>query len=638
MRPDSGGERRPKFPRSAKLVAGGAAILVVAWLGGWLVDGVLLNGDKAPRGTTLVVPDALTIDGDLTGLSDEDVNERVAGLAVAYSELEVEIGVDTDTVAVPFSSLGLEVDEAATVAAALAVERRGPVGWTQGLFSTAEVRPRFNFDKRAATDTLLSNAPVGDPPIEPRMRLDDDRFAVEPGQPGTAFEIDRALAQLEEKLGKTSLAVAIDAVPLDPVLSNSDIGEFVQIANAITANPVTASLQGQDIEISPQTLRSWIDLETRVGEPSFTIDEVSALKALKFAFPEAGGGGSDATFDVVDNLPIIVDGDPGTTCCAESSPQRILDAIVAGKDRVNLALGEAGVSRNDEWAKSLGIVELIGEFTTNYKPGQSRVVNIARISELTRGVIIEPGETFSVNDFVGRRTRENGFVSAGVIKNGVFENDVGGGISQYATTTFNAAFFAGLDFEQYRSHSIYISRYPYGREATLAFGAIDLAIKNTTPYGVLLWPTTNENSITVQFFSTKFATGEQTGQSKAPLDAACTKVTTQRTRTYIDDREPVIDTVFAIYRPEGIKCNGQPSVPPAETVPPPPPTAPPPTIPPATQPPSSQPPASTPPPTAPPTTPKPTPTTAPPPPTAPPATAPPPTTAAPPTVPTSDPP
>ena len=51
---------------------------------------------------------------------------------------------------------------------------------------------------------------------------------------------------------------------------------------------------------------------------------------------------------------------------------------------------------------------------------------------------------------------------------------VGGGISQFATTLFNAAFFAGLDIPEYQSHSIYITRYPYGREATLSYPAPDL--------------------------------------------------------------------------------------------------------------------------------------------------------------------
>ena len=76
------------------------------------------------------------------------------------------------------------------------------------------------------------------------------------------------------------------------------------------------------------------------------------------------------------------------------------------------------------------IVEVIGEFTTNYQPNQTRNINIQRIAELTQGAVIEPGGEFSINDYVGRRTRENGFVDAGVISNGVFTTSVGGGVAK----------------------------------------------------------------------------------------------------------------------------------------------------------------------------------------------------------------
>jgi vancomycin resistance protein YoaR len=222
-------------------------------------------------------------------------------------------------------------------------------------------------------------------------------------------------------------------------------------------------------------------------------------------------------------------------------------------------------------------------------------VNIKRISELTTGVIVPPGDTFSINEFVGPRTVDKGFVAAGSIQNGVFEDSVGGGISQYATTLFNAAFFAGLDFAEYQSHSIYISRYPYGREATVSFPKPDLKITNTTPYSVLVWPVATDTSITVKLFSTKYVTGEQTGQSERPQGAACTRVTTERTRTFVDGRPPVVDSVIALYRPEGVACSGNSTVP---TTAPPPPTEPPPTVPPET----TVPPPTAPPPTAPPST------------------------------------
>ena len=76
---------------------------------------------------------------------------------------------------------------------------------------------------------------------------------------------------------------------------------------------------------------------------------------------------------------------------------------------------------------------------------------------------------------MGERTLAKGFVEAPVIDAEYkFGKDVGGGVSQFSTTLFNAAFFAGLDITTYGMHGIYISRYPYGREATLDYPSLDL--------------------------------------------------------------------------------------------------------------------------------------------------------------------
>ncbi|HAB57201.1 MAG TPA: hypothetical protein DCE75_04025, partial [Acidimicrobiaceae bacterium] len=327
-------------------------------------------------------------------------------------------------------------------------------------------------------------------------------------------------------------------------------------------------------------LRSWLVFGGTADKPTISLDGQLAQSTVETLFIDYGEAGDEPAFtiDAVSRVR-IVGSSPGAVCCTLDTPERILAGMEAGERVVELQPREDPDVRGIEWAKSLGIVEVIGEFTTSYQPNQTRNINIQRIAELTQGAVIEPGGEFSINDYVGRRTREKGFVDAGVISNGVFTTSVGGGISQYATTLFNAAFFAGLDFGNYQSHSIYISRYPYGREATVNFPNVDLEILNTTPYGVLVWPTTDETSITVTLYSTKWVEGEQTGQTERRQGVSCTRVTTERTRTYLDDGRTEIDTVFARYRPEGVRCDGSPSdpadrtttttstVPPATTVP-----------------------------------------------------------------------
>jgi vancomycin resistance protein YoaR len=123
---------------------------------------------------------------------------------------------------------------------------------------------------------------------------------------------------------------------------------------------------------------------------------------------------------------------------------------------------------------------------------------------------------------------------------------------------FNAAFFAGLDFEAYQSHSIYISRYPYGREATLSYPLPDLVVANNTPYGMLIWTGYTSTSITVELWSTPYFDVEQTGQSSYTI-GECTREETFRSRTD-PDGEVLEDMVFATYRPgEGLDCNGDPT-------------------------------------------------------------------------------
>jgi len=140
-----------------------------------------------------------------------------------------------------------------------------------------------------------------------------------------------------------------------------------------------------------------------------------------------------------------------------------------------------------------------------------------------------------------------------VIEEGRFGEDVGGGVSQFATSLFNAAWFAGMDFGEYQSHSLVISRYPKGREATLGFPHPDLVIKNPSPYGVMIWPTFTNTEIRVTMYSTKWVDVKANGQDTV-ANGSCTVYITKRQRTFLDGRV-VNDVTRAQYRAnEGQNC------------------------------------------------------------------------------------
>ena len=116
-------------------------------------------------------------------------------------------------------------------------------------------------------------------------------------------------------------------------------------------------------------------------------------------------------------------------------------------------------------------------------------------------MIVRAGEAFSLNQALGRRTVEKGFVAAPQILDGRLEDAVGGGISQVATTLYNAAFFAGVELVAHQAHQFYISRYPMGREATVSWGGPELIFRNDWPAAILMKVAASDSGITIRFYS-----------------------------------------------------------------------------------------------------------------------------------------
>jgi vancomycin resistance protein YoaR len=122
------------------------------------------------------------------------------------------------------------------------------------------------------------------------------------------------------------------------------------------------------------------------------------------------------------------------------------------------------------------------------------------MADLTSGTIVMPGDEFSLNEHIGLRTEENGFVEAPMILRGEFVPAVGGGVSQFATTLFNAVFLGGYEDVYHQPHSYYFSRYPEGREATVSFPNPELIFRNDTRSAMLIYTEHTDESITVKVF------------------------------------------------------------------------------------------------------------------------------------------
>ncbi len=573
--------RREVRPGRLWSVIVGAGVVVGALIVGWQVYEVR-EETRIRAGATVSGVEIGGLEPEEAVIALEPVVQEVAETTIDLQFPDIDLQFLGHTITVTAEALGISLDSERILAEAdnppPPVVR--PAAWLFDLFGSRDVRPSVVTDLGTLADTV---DPYTDPET-PRIQCVDGAFQpvlyTDVPVPDMELLAERLeYAVLNNIGGRVAVEVPIRGMePADPI-AVALAGALATKANEITEGGVQLQLEGtaEVLSIGEQALRSFIVLEgeqhdTHLGLRSSAEQPEGGARCsedppppiadtLASLFVGIGGDGIPATIGLDDAGAVtITAGEPGFKCCDASAADVLLAGMIDDQPVITLPASPAPHPQGREWAESLGIFQIVGEFTTRFTPGQDRIINIARISELTRGAIIEPGQRFSVNGFVGPRTTAQGFVPAKMILDGVFVDSVGGGISQYATTLFNAAFFAGLDFIDYQSHTIYLSRYPYGREATVSYPAPDLVLENNTPYGVMLWPTTNDDSITVRLYSTPWVLAEQTGQWTRTVGTTCTRVTTERTRTYLEDGRIETDTVWAQYRPEGLKCDGTPSV------------------------------------------------------------------------------
>ena len=337
----------------------------------------------------------------------------------------------------------------------------------------------------------------GRPWRDARVVVDKHSIRVVEARAGSG--IDRGSFRRALRLLPASLA--LDVVRVRPVVSTSEAEAAASRIERLLETARRVRYKDRESTLTPQRLRVLVRTERADGTLALSLDSKGLHASLRPRLGVFETPARDATFWVGANRVHVVPSHRGHTLDLE----RISRSLVTNLDSTtHLARFERTEPEfTTEEAEKLEIRERISEFTTYYPCCAPRVTNIQRAAELLDGTIILPGETFSLNEALGKRTIENGFVSAPQIFNARLEEAVGGGISQVATTLYNAAFFAGIQLVAHQAHQFYISRYPMGREATVSWGGPELILRNDWPAAILFKVSATSTGITVRFYSQK---------------------------------------------------------------------------------------------------------------------------------------
>jgi len=329
-------------------------------------------------------------------------------------------------------------------------------------------------------------------------------------------------------------------VEFTPVrVTDEDARQALADARALLAGPAVVNHATESWEFSVEEIAGWIDFRTRpvTSQPatSATSAEVTGAKGAPadpgeggvpldsdrvvleaFISPEkarelviervgkAARAPKDARFKTSGGTVTIVPSEYGAGPDVEALAVELTRALTTGSDRVaDLQMSRIEPELTTEEAQAMGISERIATFTTTYAASnRPRVNNIHTLARALDGTLVGPGETFSLNETIGPRTAARGYQEAPAIINGRLVPSLGGGICQVATTIFNTVFESGLPVVERRNHSFYISSYPNGRDAAVAWGGPDFKFKNDTGHWVLIATSFTNSSVTVSLYGT----------------------------------------------------------------------------------------------------------------------------------------
>ncbi|SET25883.1 VanW family protein [Geodermatophilus poikilotrophus] len=499
--PDDGAgqPRRPWWRRPA-VVTPVAAVGVLAAAYG--VD-LLATGGDVPRNTVVAGV-------DLGGLSPAAATERLdTELAPRVVADHVVVADDVEGTLSP-ATAGITLDVEGTVDAAT----EQPLNpWTRlvTLASDREVAPVITGEDTALAAQIDGIAEQVDrAPVDATIAIEGTTASVVEPVPGRTLDregaaeaVTAALASGGDPSTPIELPVDVTEVSVDAAAAQRVLDETVTPG---LAAPVTVSSQdgATSVEVPETAIAASLTFAAQEdGELAVAVDPAALQEAMGDDFAEFGTPAEDARFELSGGSVSIVPSVDGVGVDPAALAPRLLEVLPQPAPRtVTADLGPVPAEFSTADAEALGIREEISTFTTNFTSAASGT-NIRVAAAELDGALVRPGETFSLNDHTGPRTTAQGYVEAGVIQNGAFATAVGGGVSQVATTMFNAVFFAGLEDVYHKPHSFYISRYPAGREATVYYDSIDLQWRNDGDTGVYVDTQWTPGSLTVTFYGTK---------------------------------------------------------------------------------------------------------------------------------------
>lgn len=447
------------------------------------------------------------------GKTVDEASVAIAEYVATQAAAPISVAAGGSTWEVTADSLLLSVDATTLAGDAYAIGRGdlapALASRVRAVFGGVTVPLELACDDTALGALIDSiNQAVATPPVDAGVSVEGATVTrIEPAD-GVGVSSADAREQLLAAFLAENRSVALELGPISPDINVDGAEQAYKDALQMVSAPVTLFYADKQWDVAPETIGGWIGFrlldgaETPTLEAYVVSEDVSATVLPMVA--EVGRPARDAGFSVSSGVVSIIPAEDGLQADAADLSVR-LDAVLtgSGERRAELTMQRVQPEITTEEAQTMGIVERISTFTTDYaSTNKPRVNNIHTLADALDGTLIPPGGTFGFNETIGERTAEKGYQEANAIVNGKLVPQLGGGICQVGTTIFNTVFFSGLPVVERKNHSQYISHYPTGRDATVSWGGPDFKFKNDTDHWVLVATGYTNSTVTISLYGT----------------------------------------------------------------------------------------------------------------------------------------
>lgn len=489
--------QKPWFKRWPVLAAGAAGVLGAVYLGD-----LAATAGEMPR-------DVIVAGVDVGGLDRADAEKKLRAELEPNLQRPVQVSAGDKRAAIEPDVAHVDVDWAGTVDNA-AAGSNSPWGRVKSLFTDRELDVVASGDAEAVAGRLDKLAgEVDRSRTEGTIRYEGTTPKPVAPRAGRKLDVKTSTEQvLAQWAAGRPVAAKVDELPVKATAEGVDktIKEFAEPA---VSAPVEIEARGKTTTLKPTQIASVLTFTANDdGSLEPAVDASKLKKAIGPDVAKQERKPKNARFVFRGKKASVTKSAEGMEVAWAKTGERLVDVLgKTGERSVEAEFESREPKYTTDELQGLGVKEVIGEFTTGgfaYDSGQ----NIKTMADQVDGAIVRPGATFSLNDFTGKRGIDEGYIDAGVIKEGEMDRAVGGGISQFATTLYNAYYFAGLKDVEHKEHSFYIGRYPMGREATVfqnpdGSSVIDLKFRNEEDTGVVIQTIWTPSDITIKLWGTK---------------------------------------------------------------------------------------------------------------------------------------